>query len=250
MKGAVGSANFTLSRAGRKRSAARAVVVRGPHVEDPAADPLDHFVVQPEDRRHRTRVLLRGVRHGQAPLSHEADRLLDPEGTRGRKSGELADRVAHDEVGLDSSRANRSEDREARRNEGRLLHLCLDKFRLGSLEAEAPQIEARCLAAEVEDLHHFGHGAGKLAAHADLERALAREAEGDEPGLHAVHCISAEPQVSPAPIPVINTMFPSLSRPSLCASARASGIEPEDVFPNRSTLTTIRSRGIPNFWAA
>ena len=60
------------------------------------------------------------------------------------------------------------------------------------------------------------------------------------------HSISAEPQVSPAPIPVINTSAPSVRRPSARASASASGIDPDDVFPNRSTFTTVRSGGMPS----
>src|SRR5438094_1671290 len=52
---------------------------------------------------------------------------------------------------------------------------------------------------------------------------------------------SAEPQVSPAPIPVISTSFPGWSRPSAAASPRASGIEPDEVLPYRSTLITTRS---------
>ena len=54
----------------------------------------------------------------------------------------------------------------------------------------------------------------------------------------------------PAPIPVISTNSPSRSRPSAAASASASGIEPDDVLPYRSTLTTTFSSGIPSFLAA
>ena len=47
-------------------------------------------------------------------------------------------------------------------------------------------------------------------------------------------------------MPVISTSAPSRSRPSARASASASGIEPDDVFPNLSTLTTVRSWGTPS----
>jgi hypothetical protein len=43
---------------------------------------------------------------------------------------------------------------------------------------------------------------------------------------------------------------PGTSRPSSAASASASGIEPEDVLPYRSTFTTTFSAGNPSFLAA
>ena len=117
------------------------------------------------------------------------------------------------------------------------------------------------LAAEPVDVHRSRDRLGELAAHAGLERALARETESDLAHLVLLrvssspafteaggppHSINAEPHVRPAPIPVINTSAPSASRPSARASASASGIDPEDVFPNRSTLTTVRSGGMPS----
>src|SRR5262249_57244031 len=115
------------------------------------------------------------------------------------------------------------------------------------------QVEARGLAAGEEDLHRLRKGLRDLAAHPGLDRALAGETKGDLGHFFlpfAVHSIKPEPQVRPAPIPVISTSAPSWSRPSACASASASGIEPDDVLPQRSTLTTILSRGIPSLSAA
>ena len=62
--------------------------------------------------------------------------------------------------------------------------------------------------------------------------------------------MTAEPQVRPAPIPVISTMLPGRKRPSLSASARPSGIEPDEVFPYLSTFTTTFSSGKPNLRTA
>ena len=192
---------------------------------------LHHLVVESEDRRHRARVLARGLRHREPALTHQRDRLFDSERPGRRQRGELADRVADDKVGLDPARPNGRTHGETRRNQGRLLDLGLDERRLGTLEAEPLQIEARSGAAALEDVASLGDGRHDLAAHPNLKRPLAGEAERNQSGLHCVHSIRAEPHVSPAPMPVINTRSPSLSRPSACASASASGIEPEDVFP-------------------
>ena len=208
-----------------------AVVVRRPHVEDAAADALHDLVVEAEDRRHRARVLAGRLRHREPTLAHERDGLFDPERPGRRQRGELADRVADDKVRLDPARANGGAHREARRDESRLLDLRLDELRLRPLEAEMLQIEAGSRACALEDVASLGDGRRDLLAHPDLERPLAGEAERNQTGLHCVHSIRAEPHVSPAPMPVINTRSPSLSRPSACASARASGIEPEDVLP-------------------
>ena len=51
-------------------------------------------------------------------------------------------------------------------------------------------------------------------------------------------------------MPVISTSFPGRSRPSAAASASASGIDPEEVFPYRSTFTTTLSDGTPSFLVA
>src|SRR6478672_5547224 len=121
---------------------------------------------------------------------------------------------------------------EARRDERRLLHLRLHELSLGRLEAEVHEIQARRLAPLLEHLHRLGKGLRELTAHARLERSLAREAERDLAAVrHSVHSIRPEPHVRPAPMPVINTKSPFFKRPSSCASASASGIEPEDVFP-------------------
>ena len=146
---------------------------------------------------------------------------------------ELADGVPDDEVRLDAANADRLVDREARRHERRLLVLGLDELRHRRVEAELLEIDARRLAAVPEDLPRLGHGLDDLAPHPFLERALARKHECH---LHcdlipSVHSIRAEPHVRPAPMPVINTSAPGFSMPSRSASASASGIEPDDVFP-------------------
>ncbi len=209
----------------------RAVVVRRPHVEDAPADALHDLVVEAEDRRHRARVLARGLSHREPTLTHERDGLLDPERARRRQRGELADRVADDEVWLDPARPNSGANGEARRDERRLLDLRLDELFLRPFEAEKLQIKARSRACPFKDVASLGEGCRDLLAHSDRERPLPGEAERNQTGLHRVHSIRAEPHVSPAPMPVINTRSPSLSRPSACASARASGIEPEEVLP-------------------
>jgi hypothetical protein len=58
-----------------------------------------------------------------------------------------------------------------------------------------------------------------------------------------VHSTSADPHVRPAPIPVSSTSVPSFSRPSARASASASGMEPDEVFPYLSTFTMVFSVG-------
>src|SRR5438876_2546228 len=143
--------------------------------------------------------------------------------------------MAYDEVRLDAARPHGRVDREARRNESGLLDLRLDELLFRPLEAEMLQVEPGGGAAPLEHVQRLGDGRGDLAAHPDLERSLSGEAECDETRFqtrfHRVHSIRAEPHVSPAPMPVINTRSPSFSRASACASASASGIEPEDVLP-------------------
>ena len=139
--------------------------------------------------------------------------------------------MADDEVGLDPARLDRRQDGEARRHESRLLHLRLDDLVLRRLETEVAQVEARRIAAALEHIHRLGHRHRDLAAHPGVERALAREAEGDQAALHSVHSIKPDPHVRPAPMPVIRTRSPFFSRPSRWASASASGIEPDDVLP-------------------
>jgi hypothetical protein len=140
-----------------------------------------------------------------------------------------------DEVRLETVCPQRREHREARGDEGWLLHLRLDELLLGGLEAEPDEIEPRGLARSAVHLHRLRHRQGDFPTHARLERALAWEAECDFLGAHpvppSVHSIKPEPHVSPAPIPVISTSCPACSLPSAFASARASGIDPDDVFP-------------------
>src|SRR5699024_3013245 len=121
-----------------------------------------------------------------------------------------------------------------------------------AVEAELLEVHARRLGALVVDGHCLGHCFGDVPAHAGLEGALAGEHEGDlghavAPVVSCVHLISAEPPVRPAPMPVSSTSLPGSSRPSSSASARASGIDPEEVLPYLSTLTTVFSCGTCSF---
>ena len=102
---------------------------------------------------------------------------------------------------------------EARRDERRLLDLRLHELLEVRVEAQAAEVEPRRRAAELEDAHRLRHGFRDVAAHALLERPLSREAERDLGLSHAatpfdVHSITPEPQVSPAPIPVMSTICP------------------------------------------
>src|SRR4029450_7414641 len=141
--------------------------------------------------------------------------------------------MTDDVIGLEASAVKCSQHCEARGDERRLLDPGVNEILERRLEAEPLQIEARGLAAILEHLHRLRHRLGDLPAHARLQRPLPREAERDlghpcPPFPFAVHSIKAEPQVSPAPIPVIRTISPALSRPSSSASPSASGIEPEE----------------------
>ncbi len=146
---------------------------------------------------------------------------------------ELADRVADDDVRLEAALAHRREDREARGDERRLLYLRVDELLERRREAELLEVEPGRLGSDPIHLACRREGLGDLAPHSFLERPLSGEAESDlrHRGLPFVHSMSAEPQVRPAPIPVSSTSVPSCSRPSARASARASGMEPDEVFP-------------------
>ena len=196
-----------------------AVVVRRPHTDDLAAEPLDDRIIQAEDRRHRTRTLARGLGHCEPSLTDESDRLFGRERIRRGKCRELADGMADDVIRLDASRFQRGQHREAGCDECRLLDGRIDELVLPALEAEMLEIEARGLAAGVEDLHRLRECLGDLAAHPCLERALPWKTERNGTFHHeilpfAVHSIKPEPHVRPAPIPVISTSAPSRKRPS------------------------------------
>ena len=61
---------------------------------------------------------------------------------------------------------------------------------------------------------------------------------------------STEPQVKPPPTPISSiTCGRRAMRPSRTASSSASGIDAADVLACRSTVTIIRSRGTPSFFA-
>src|SRR5262249_28264291 len=223
-----------------------AVVVRRPHADDLAAELLDLLVGETEDRRHRAGSLPCGLRHREPALTDEADRLAGADGACGGERGELAHRVPDDDVGFQPTLAERRENREARGDERRLLHLRVDELLERRVEAETLEIEARGLRADAVHLACRWERAGDLLAHAGLERPLAGKTKRHlgHVVLPFVHSMSAEPHVRPAPIPVMSTSAPSRSRPSARASVRASGIEPDEVFPYRSTLTTVLSEGI------
>ena len=59
----------------------------------------------------------------------------------------------------------------------------------------------------------------------------------------AVHWIVTAPEVNPAPKATIVIRSPTLTRPSLTASAIAIGTDAAEVFPYRSTFVNIRSIG-------
>ena len=208
----------------------RAVVVGRPDPEDLAAQSLDHLVGQTEDGGHRAGIAGGCVGHGQATLAHERHRFLEGHRLGRGECGELSDRVADDEVGLDAPVAQSCEHRERRRDERRLLHRRVEQLLGLGVETEALEVEPARLAAAPEDVHRGRHRFGEIAAHSGLERALSGEAEGDLAHF-PVQRIKALPHVSPAPIPVINTRLPARSLPSASASTSARGIEPEDVLP-------------------
>src|ERR671914_268017 len=223
------------------------VVVRRPDTDDLAAERLDDGVVEAEDRGHRARALAGRLGHREPALAHQRDGVLRGHRLRGGECRELADRVADDVVRIDPARTQRGEHGEARGDESRVLDLRLDELLERGLEAEPAQVEARRLAGTFEHLHRLRDRLGDVAAHARLERALAGKTERNHAAISSmsfVHSITAEPHVSPAPIPVMSTSSPGRSRPSAPASASASGIDPEDVLPYLSTLTTTRSGGI------
>ena len=143
--------------------------------------------------------------------------------------------MTHDEVRFVPVAPERGQHGEARRHQCGLLHVGLHELGLGRLEAQVNEVEPGGFARAAVHVHRLGHGVGDLPAHARLERALAWEAECDFLGAHvrppSVHSIKPEPHVRPAPMPVIRTSRPGCSRPSRFASASASGIEPDDVFP-------------------
>src|SRR6266850_1662761 len=75
-------------------------------------------------------------------------------------------------------------DGETRCDESRLLDLRLDELFFRPLEAKMLQVEPGRDAAPLEDVERLGVGRRDLPAHADLERSLSRETEGNPTGLH------------------------------------------------------------------
>ena len=178
---------------------------------------------------------MRGRRfgHREPALADEGDRLVVRQRLRRSERRELADGVADDEVCLDPAVAQGSENRQRGGDEGRLLHGGVHELLGIGVEAEPLEVEAARRATALENRHRGGRHLGEVATHAGLERALPWETEGDlvHAAASSVQRISALPHVRPAPIPVMRTRLPGRSLPSTRASASASGIEPDDVFP-------------------
>ena len=109
----------------------------------------------------------RSFRHRKPALADERNSLFDSQRPGRGERGELADRVADDEVRLDTPRPNGGTDGEARRHESRLLNLRLDELLLRPLEAEMLQIKAGGRACALEDVESLGDGRSDLLAHSD-----------------------------------------------------------------------------------
>ena len=210
-----------------------AVVVRRPHAEDLAAEHLDHLVVEAEDRRHRAGMPCGSLGHGDAALAHELDRLLGRHRFRRGKRRELADRMADDEVRLDPARAYRRKHGERGRDERRLLHGRLDEVldrprgsRAARGRARMPRCRARRRSApparprrcHVPSPSRSTPGRGSRTRSSSRRHLLCpshQRRTPREPRTHPGH--QHEP--------------PGCAADRGRASARASGIEPEDVFP-------------------
>ena len=119
--------------------------------------------------------------------------------------------MADDEVGLDAALVQGGEHRERRRNERRLLHRGVVELLGVGVEAQTLEVEPARLAPAPKTSIAAGIASANVPAHPGLERALAREAEGDlvHAAFSPVQRINALPHVRPAPIPVINTSFPA-----------------------------------------
>ena len=147
---------------------ARAVVVCGPHVCDRAAQTLDNLVREPEDGRHRARPLLHRFRHRDPALPYEPDRVGRVERLGRSERGELADGMADHVVGHDPTRADRLVDREARRDERRLLQPRVEHVLHGAVEADLLEVEPGGYAAGLVDGHRLRHSLGDVASHPGL----------------------------------------------------------------------------------
>ena len=87
-------------------------------------------------------MLPRRLGHGKTALANERNRLLRLQRGSGCERRELADRVADHVVGLDPGGLQRREQREAGRDERRLLDLGVDEILERRLETELLEIEA------------------------------------------------------------------------------------------------------------
>ena len=161
-------------------------------------------------RLHRPRGAVPRFAKGDLEVIADRDAAAGGGARHAGQGGELTDRVADHEVSLDAALLQRREHREGGRHERGLLHRGVDELVGVRVEAEALEIETGHCAPSPEDVHCGRDRFREVPAHAGLDRALAREAEGDlvHAGDCAVQRISALPQVRPAPIPVMSTSLP------------------------------------------
>ncbi len=141
--------------------------------------------------------------------------------------------MADHDVGRDASRLDAAQARKLGRDERGLLELGAGQLLERPVEAELRDIEADRVGRLVVHGARLGERLRHRAAHADVLRALAREAERD---LHAAfpfgdHSMNAEPHVMPPPTAVMSTRIPGWSRPDSTASARPIGMDAADVLP-------------------
>ena len=151
----------------------------------------------------------------------------------GGERRELADRVPHDEVGLDAAGA------DGRKHSQRVATSAGCWTAVSTSSSAAPWKQRRSRSSPDAALlrSKTSHASGTASAMslpmpASIE-PWPGEAKRDlaHPWRHLLRPLDhAEPHVSPAPIPVISTIRPS-QPPVGGASASASGIDPEDVFP-------------------
>ncbi len=150
----------------------------------PAADACSHRAASLSASRPMTAAIAPGRSSPISPISRprrrdELDPVLDRDGAGGRRGRVLAERVARDEVGLETARAGRVRDGERDAEEGRLRdlgarerlhrpfeHDLADRLARGSLGLAQVVREKVALALE------------QLGSHADLLRALTRIEEG------------------------------------------------------------------------
>ena len=151
---------------------ARAVVVRRPDADDLGAERLDDVVVETEDRGHRPGVSAR-PRPSPGRVRDEPDRLARCPSVGRRERGELADRVADDEVRRDPRALSAA---STARLVATSAGCCTSVSTRSSTATRSRAAAGRGPDASLPrsiDLHRLRHGLGDVAAHPVLERALA-----------------------------------------------------------------------------